>query len=60
MDCQYAFREDSMIKCKLIPRGKKHCLWVVPNEIKCEATDGGIINYLKAIGTWERVLNDIK
>lgn len=45
------------IKCKII---NKKCILFTPNESKCSEENGGIINYLKVIGTYEKAVNNPK
>jgi hypothetical protein len=52
--CRHAYNDE----CKII---NKRCIFLAPNEERCETENGAIINYLKNIGTYEnKVKNNPK
>lgn len=57
MTCRHAGNKlDYGTECKII---HKKCVLLAPDENKCSDVNGAIINYLKAIGTYEKMLNKI-
>ena len=45
------------IECRIL---KKRCIFILPCDKRCSEESHGIINYLKAIGTYEKMLKDCK